>query len=156
MQRSSETVNSARRRVVVGVDGSKSSVDALQWADRLAGTLGAQIDAVTAWNYPSSYGMSAWPVGWNPAAEADAALQHTLRLAFGDSMPAGLTAVVSEGHPANILVEASSGAELLVVGSRGHGGFVGLLIGATSAHCAEHAACSVFIAHDGPPDKAVG
>jgi nucleotide-binding universal stress UspA family protein len=155
MQPTSETANSTRRRIVVGVDGSKSSVDALHWAERLATALGAQIDAVTAWNYPSSYGMSAWPVDWNPAADADAALQHALRLAFGDSTPAGLIAVVSEGHPANILVEASSGAELLVVGSRGHGGFVGLLIGATSAHCAEHAACSVFIAHDGPPDAPV-
>ena len=118
MQPSSETVNSVRRRVVVGVDGSKSSVEALHWADRLATARNAHIDAITAWYHPSSYGMSAWPVEWNPATDADAALQHTLRLAFGDRTPAGLTAVVREGHPANILVEASSGAELLVVGSR--------------------------------------
>jgi nucleotide-binding universal stress UspA family protein len=139
-----------RRHVVVGVDGSKSSVEALQWAQLMATALGAQIDAVTSWQYPVSYGVSAWLADWDPAADAAAILEDALALAFGDDRPEGLQTTVREGHPASILVEASSKAELLVVGSRGHGGFTGLLIGATSAHCAEHAACSVFVAHDAP------
>ena len=139
-----------RRHIVVGVDGSKASVEALLWARVLGRTLDAELDAVMAWEYPYSYGVSAWAVEWDPSSDAALVLEHTLQLAFGDDQPAGLTSVVKEGHPANVLVEASTGAELLVVGSRGHGGFVGLLIGATSAHCAEHAPCSVLVTHNAP------
>jgi nucleotide-binding universal stress UspA family protein len=142
--------SSTRRRIVVGVDSSKASVEALLWARVLAPTLDAELDAVIAWEYPISYGVSAWAVEWDPAADAATVLEHTVALAFGDDRPAGLRTVVTEGHAANVLVEASSGAELLVVGSRGHGGFVGLLIGATSAHCAEHAECSVLVTHNAP------
>lgn len=140
----------AGRRIVVGVDGSKASVEALLWARVLGSTLDARLQAVLAWEYPYSYGVSAWAAEWDPSVDAAGILAHTVRLAFGDDPPAGLTTVVTEGHPANVLVDASAGAELLVVGSRGHGGFVGLLIGATSAHCAEHAPCSVLVTHDAP------
>ena len=139
-----------RRHIVVGVDGSKASVEALLWARVMGTTLDAELDAVLAWEYPMSYGVSAWAVEWEPAVDAAKVLEHTVQLAFGDDRPAGLKKVVTEGHPANVLVKASSGAELLVVGSRGHGGFMGLLIGATSAHCAEHAPCSVLVTHDAP------
>ena len=139
-----------RRRIVVGVDGSKSSVDALLWAQLMGTTLDAEIDAVSCWQFPVGYGASPGLSEWDPATDAATILAHTLRLAYGDAEPAGLTSVVSQGHPASVLVSASSGAELLVVGSRGHGGFVGLLIGATSSYCAEHATCSVLVVHDAP------
>jgi nucleotide-binding universal stress UspA family protein len=147
---SAATTDTDRRRIVVGVDGSKSSVEALLWARLMGTTLGAELDVVTAWEYPVSYGVSGWLAEWDPSRDAGVLLEDTLRLAFGDVRPTGLTTIVREGHPANILVEASAGAELLVVGSRGHGGFVGLLIGATSSHCAEHAPCSVLVTHNAP------
>ncbi|WP_375503481.1 universal stress protein [uncultured Jatrophihabitans sp.] len=139
-----------RRRIVVGVDGSKASIEALQWARVMGTAFDAELDAVLAWEYPASYGISGWLGEWDPSADAASMLEHTLQLAFGDDRPAGITTTVTEGHPANVLVDASGGAELLVVGSRGHGGFVGLLIGATSAHVAEHARCTVLVTHDSP------
>ena len=63
--------------------------------------------------------------------------------------------VVREGGAAKVLLEASEGAVMLVVGSRGHGGFAGLLLGSVSANVAEHAGCPVFIVHgDQPPPPA--
>ena len=68
---------------------------------------------------------------------------------FGDQRPAGLKLElqVREGGAAKVLLGASEGADMLVVGSRGHGGFAGLLLGSVSANVAEHASCPVFIVH---------
>jgi nucleotide-binding universal stress UspA family protein len=140
-----------RRRIVVGVDGSESSIHALEWAQRLGSGIGAEIDAITTWEYPATYGMSAGlPAEWNPAEDAAQTLATALKSAFDDDEPGGIRSVIVEGHPAKVLLDASVDAEMLVVGSRGHGGFVGLLIGATSAYCAEHALCPVVVVHDKP------
>ena len=140
-----------RRRIVVGVDGSESSIHALEWAERLGSGIGAEIDALTTWEYPTKYGVSAGlPLEWNPADDAAQILATALKSAFGDDEPDGIRSVILEGHPAKLLLDASVDAEMLVVGSRGHGGFVGLLIGATSAYCAEHAQCPVVVVHDKP------
>ena len=58
-----------------------------------------------------------------------------------------------QGAPAGVLVAASRDADLLVVGSRGHGGFVGLLLGSVSQQCAHHAECPVVIVHAAPREK---
>jgi nucleotide-binding universal stress UspA family protein len=139
------------RRVVVGVDGSASSINALRTAAAVATATGAELDAVTAWEYPASYGWAGGAIEWRPDQDATQLLTTAVDEAFGDSKPTGLRCIVREGHPAKILIEASSGAELLVVGSRGHGGFVGLLLGSVSAYCAEHAACPVLVAREPQP-----
>ena len=134
-------------RVVVGVDGSSSSVAALRWAARVGGALGLQIDAVTSWEYPASYGLAGAAGGWDPEVDAGAVLARTVHTAFDGAAPAGLRTHVRRGHPAPVLLEASHHVELLVVGSRGHGGFAGLLLGSVSAQCAEHAGCPVVVVH---------
>ena len=139
-----------RRRIVVGVDGSASSVDALRWAGQLGKALACEIDAVTSWQYPMSYGMAALPVEWIPADDAAQGLANALKSAFGDDQPDGIQSRVVEGNPAAVLIEASTGAELLIVGRRGHGGFVGLLIGSVSTACAEHAGCPVLVTRSAP------
>ncbi|MFZ2176054.1 MAG: universal stress protein [Rhodococcus sp. (in: high G+C Gram-positive bacteria)] len=141
------------RRIVVGVDGSESSIDALRWAARLAGPLGADIEAVAAWEFPTYYGLAAVPADYRPDVDAAQILTDSLTSAFGDTAPAGLHESVREGHPARVLVEASRGAEMLIVGSRGHGGFTGLLLGSVSSHCAEHAACPVLVVHPKSPEN---
>lgn len=137
----------AGKRIVVGVDGSGHSQDALRWGAHLAAIYGAQLDAVTAWEYPASYGWAAVPQDWNPGKDMQEVLQDTVHKVFGDQPPAGLTLHVGEGSAAKVLIDAAAGATMLVVGSRGHGGFAGLLLGSVSGNVAEHATCPVLIIH---------
>jgi nucleotide-binding universal stress UspA family protein len=145
------TTQSSGPRIVVGVDGSEPSRLALRWAAFLAAPLGATVDAVIAWQLPVTYGWAA--PQWDPHAEMTAVLDESVRAVFGDQPPVPIRAQAREGGAARVLVEASHGARMLVVGSRGHGGFVGLLIGSVSASVAEHATCPVLVVHgdQGPP-----
>lgn len=150
-----------RDHVVVGVDGSEHSRHALQWARFLAGTLDASILAVAAWQPLTVHG--AMGTGWaaplpdfDPDVAAWSALEQTLDDVFGAERPAGLEVSVAEGNPAKVLLESSRGARMLVVGSRGYGGFTGLLLGAVSSACARHATCPVLVAHGTTPPPGPG
>jgi nucleotide-binding universal stress UspA family protein len=134
-------------RIVVGVDGSQHSRDALRWAAQVGSGFGARLDAVSAWEYPPALGWSVVPDDWDPAGDTQKVLEQTVAEVFGDEPPAGLRLQVHEGGAAKILIDASQGAIMLVVGSRGHGGFAGLLLGSVSANVAEHAPCPVLIIH---------
>jgi nucleotide-binding universal stress UspA family protein len=138
-------VHSSAGRLVVGVDGSESSVAALRWAARVAPALGVQIDVVITWSYPATYGTAGGVTDWRPDQDAATVIDAVLGRVFGDGRPAGLRTILREGHAAHVLVEASRGASLLVVGSRGYGGFSGLLLGSVSRYCAEHAFCPVVV-----------
>jgi nucleotide-binding universal stress UspA family protein len=153
---STEQTPPAEDRIVVGVDGSKSSQQALRWARFLADTTGCSMEAVIAWQPLSAYswgtmGWAAYPADWDPAADAGKAITDTVEEAFGPSPAADITITVREGGAAQVLLEASVGARMLVVGSRGHGGFAGLLLGSVSSACAEHASCPVLVVHGQTP-----
>ncbi|GAA2740893.1 universal stress protein [Kitasatospora cinereorecta] len=136
----------ARRRIVVGVDGSPSSIDALRWAVEQAHAVGAVVEAVTAWQYPVS-------PGWTGTAAADEYVlgiaRKTLDSAIAEASdpepPVRIGARVVEAGAVPALLEAARDAELLVVGSRGHGGFAGALLGSVSQHCVQHAPCPVVV-----------
>lgn len=132
--------------IVVGVDGSAPSLLALRWAGALAPLLKARIRAVTCWQFQIAVGTFI-PVIWDPEEEARKVCAAAVDTAFHGAPPAGLEMVAAQGQPAKVLVEESSKAQLVVVGSRGHGGFEGLLLGAVSATVAEHAKCPVLVAH---------
>ena len=132
-------------RVIVGVDGSPASAAALREAARLASDRGADLVAITTWRIPVGYG--GYPAGWYPELDAKSALDATAKAVFGESLPSNYSQIVREGIPAHVLIEESRDAELLVVGSRGHGGFGGLLLGSVSQACAEYAKCPVLILH---------
>jgi nucleotide-binding universal stress UspA family protein len=143
-----------QRPVVVGIDGSDSSIDALRTAQRLAVALGAPLRVVAAWRYRAA-GFGLPPLGLvpvmldpSPKDEAKAVMSRSLKAVFGDEAPAGVQTAIIEGAAAETLIGESRNAELLVVGSRGRGGFAGLLLGSVSAACAEHAHSSVLIVHD--------
>jgi nucleotide-binding universal stress UspA family protein len=137
-------------RIVVGVDGSPSSVIALRWAIKQADLNGSAVEAVTAWQIPAA--MTGY--GWAPVPVADCsdmeliakrALEEAIAEAAG---PGGIPLVhgeIVQGLPAQVLIDASVGADLLVVGSRGHGGFAGALLGSVSQHCVHHAHCPILI-----------
>jgi nucleotide-binding universal stress UspA family protein len=133
--------------IVVGVDGSEQSKEALRWAARLSVSIVAPIVAITSWRTPGeySYGYASIPSDWNPKVDAEKLLEQTLDDVFGSERPASLSVIVSNGHPAQVLLDASKEAAMLIVGSRGHGGFTGLLLGSVSANCAEHATCPVLV-----------
>jgi nucleotide-binding universal stress UspA family protein len=138
----------ADARIVVGVDGSDHSKEALAWAAHMAQLTGDALVIVTTWHLPAAAG--AWgifPEDWNPADDALAAVNDAIKEVLGPEEAANATVVVRNGAPAHELIDESSDARMLVVGSRGLGGFTGLLLGSVSAQCAEHAHCPVVIVH---------
>jgi len=136
--------------VVVGVDGSAESVAALRWAARYATATGARVRALLAWHYPTAAGEA--PVGVAPEAireQTEAQMHQTLdeaiaKVAAGQDT-AGVERSTAYGHPAQALIEASREADLLVVGSHGHGAFTGMLVGSVSIHCVTGAFCPVVV-----------
>lgn len=135
-------------RIVVGVDGSEESLAALRWAGEEAELRHGKVEAVHAWSYPPMAFIPAMvPPAAFPhealAAEAEAVLDHAC-----NQLPDGGTNVqriLVQGSPAQVLIDSAIGADLLVVGSRGRGGFAGLLLGSVSQQCAHHASCPVVI-----------
>jgi nucleotide-binding universal stress UspA family protein len=132
-------------RIVVGIDGSECSKDALRWAARQARFTGAVLDAVIGWQYPVFYGWAPGPQDFDFGAAAGQALTEALDEVLGADRPAGLRARVVDGRAAQVLVDVSAGADLLVVGSRGHGGLVDALLGSVSTYCVQHAQCPVTV-----------
>jgi len=139
----------ANHRIVVGVDGSASSKAALAWAIQQAMLTGATVEAVIGWHYPTAYGGVPFaPIGVMDTDFAGMAAR-VLGKAISDTVdpasPVKVSSTVREGNAAQILLDVADGAELLVVGSRGHGGFTEALIGSVSQNCVHHAKCPVVI-----------
>lgn len=146
--------------VVVGVDGSAGAAEALRWAIAEARLRTASLRIVHAW----TYGYMGTPLGFAGMGGFDSyaspridgvdlqrAAEDLLERAIGE-VAGGVEAVdserqVVEGGAAQVLIGAAAGADLLVVGSRGHGGFVGLLLGSVSQQCVSHAPCPVVVVH---------
>jgi nucleotide-binding universal stress UspA family protein len=142
--------------IVVGVDGSPGSLVALQWAAREARLRGAALRVVMAWQMPTTYGSAnVVGLGTDPAMDAQAVLSEaaeneTSRLGaeVDPDLDVQMSWEVVQGHPAKALIDAAASADLLVVGSRGHGGFVGALLGSVSQHVVTHASCPVVVIPD--------
>ena len=143
-----------KSRIVVGIDGSDGSKRALRWAATLAGLLGARIDAVTTWELPTGSLLRALPASYSPEPDVEQLLTDTVDAVLGTDRPADMRLKVLEGPAAQTLITVAEGALMLVVGSRGLGGFTGVLLGSVSARVAEHASCPVLVVHgeNGTPD----
>ncbi|MDQ2755702.1 MAG: universal stress protein [Actinomycetota bacterium] len=143
-------------RVVVGVDGSDASLAALRWASFVAEATDSSLDVVAVWQPTTAFGLmgegwGALPTDWDPDAVTREALEQAMASVFGDDVPLTCESRVIEGNIAQVLLETSADARMLVVGSRGHGGFASLLLGSVSAACAEHATCPVLVIHGTTP-----
>ncbi|MEV0702795.1 universal stress protein [Saccharopolyspora sp. NPDC050389] len=138
-------------RVVVGVDGSPGSRAALRWAVRYAEQCGGEITALMAWSAPVFVeAMPMPPIVSDDESRARA--EWELRKAVDETTALLATSArvrreVVRGHAARALLDRARGADLLVVGSRGHGGFGGVLLGSVSMHCVSHAHCPVVVVH---------
>ncbi len=108
-------------RIVVGTDGSPSSIAALEWAANQAQLTGAALEVLMTWEWPTSYGWSIVPDNYDPTRDCEKVLAEVLAPIQEAHPDLPIRPAVIEGHPAPLLVKASHGADLLVVGSRGHG-----------------------------------
>ena len=129
--------------VVAAVDGSEESRLALRWAFEYAQMAGAPVEAIIAWETPPTYGLAPSYDDVDFEKKAHETLEKTIRSVLGDSALVSLR--VERGHPAPILIAVSERAQLLVVGSRGHGAFAGMLLGSVSQHCVHRAHCPVVV-----------
>lgn len=130
--------------VVVGVDASDASRHALRWASRYAKLTGARLEVVHAWHAAEEY---VWLPQLPPPTDVTEVAKNAVEQLVAESVDPDVETVVSvvEGHATRVLADAAKGAALLVVGSRGRGGFDGLTLGSVSAQCAVHARCSVVV-----------
>ena len=148
-QPQAETDHDGSRRVLVGVDGSESSIRALRWAARQAGFMGAALEVVTVWTFPEH----AAPLGIVPHVPwpeellvvAQDELDKLVDRVLPERDPHRVHAHVIRGSAAPVLLEAAQDADLLVVGSRGRGTFAELLLGSVSERCMRHAKCPVVV-----------
>lgn len=143
--------DAATSPIIVGVDGSEQSIEALRYGAKLAAAFGSPLNVVITWDFPVTLD-SYYPVNWSPENDAQTILDETIDTAFGDARPEKITTAVLHGAAARSLIEASKDAGMLVLGSRGRGGFVGLMLGSVSSSCAAHAHCPVVIIHH-PEEK---
>jgi nucleotide-binding universal stress UspA family protein len=168
---SSEPLASADRpqqsgRIVVGVDASQGSLSALLWAFGEARARKIPVHAVLAWQYHPGWadpGLgSMFPLGYRPGAgvppdeftDAAASVKNLLGAAISKATesdpdsatdPVRITQETVEGHAAQVLLESVSECDMLVIGSHGHGGFIGAMLGSVSHHVVSHSRCPVVV-----------
>ncbi|MFI0978147.1 universal stress protein [Streptomyces sp. NPDC021093] len=135
----------AAGRIVVGVDGSEQSVRALQWAATQAGLTGAELDAVTAWEFPTWGGLIPENATYDPEKQAAHVLADTVTKALGSQAATSVTCHTVKGNAAEALLTRSAGADLLVVGARGHTGLKATVLGSVSLHVVQHSAVPVTV-----------
>ncbi len=136
--------------VLVAHDGSRHSTEALRVALRHAAALGWPVTVVRAWSIVTAPRPDTWERGYVPpvddfAAATLAALKRDIAAAVAEHPEVDVAATVVQGSPGEALIEASDRVDLLVVGSRGRGGFAGLLLGSVSDQVVRHAHCPVLV-----------
>lgn len=134
---------SRQRRIVVGVDGSAASKAALDWAIRQGARTGAVVEVVTAYYW---FPMPIEDIDFKGLATRMA--EDAIFEAPDPGLPVKIVSKVVHGSPAKVLLEESAAAELLVVGSRGHGAVAEALLGSVTHHCVHHATCPVVVVRD--------
>jgi nucleotide-binding universal stress UspA family protein len=131
-------------RVVVGVDGSGNSRSALLWAlDHARGD--DEVVAVHVWDLRMTTGLEGIALDLEEFEAAARTTLHEVVASLDEADAARVTEEVRQGHPGHALIELSEGADLLVVGARGHGGFLALLLGSVSTYAVHHARCPVVV-----------
>ena len=137
-------------RIVVGVDGSKESRQALDWACDQAGPDGKEVLVVSVWSEPMvpvdlPNGAYPWGVATDPVRDLRRMLLDVMSEAQRRYPGVRMRAEISSGHAAQQLIKLSERADQVVVGARGHGGFTGMLIGSVSQHVLAHSTCTVVV-----------
>jgi len=144
-----ETTVSTWKTIVVGVDGSPSSRTALTWAAAEAADHGADLVVINVWEHtlPPPTGSVSVSERYvpDPSQRTAEDLVNVIKEELGENPPVLVQPQVKQGNPAKVLIDQSEKADLLVVGTRGHGGFRGLVLGSVSQHVAAYANCPVTV-----------
>lgn len=135
--------------IVVGVDGSETSIEALREARRLAEPLNAAIEAIICWDLPAMIILQDEKAF---SQNAEKLLLQAVEKAFGTDRPVNLRTTLVRGPARQSLIEASSRARMLVVGRRGHSALGGWFVGSVSGACVARAHCPVLVVHT-PEDQ---
>ena len=145
----------AKARIVVGVDGSAGSRSALRWAAKQAALQGSSLHVVHVVHYPIGFGPTLYPTTNLEivAARAEDFAAQVVKETLGCERRAGLTVQGGVGSAAEVLLRQAQGADMLVIGTRGSGGFAGLLLGSVSHHCVHHAPCPVVVVPGQSPEQ---
>ncbi|MGW2480764.1 universal stress protein [Streptomyces sp. NPDC001571] len=143
-------MNEARKPLVmVGVDGSRNSMDALRWAVEHAASIEGRVHAVMCWEWsrnPLGMGTTGLASGMvSPEEMAREKLAEVIQEALGDRPVVPVHPRVMQGSPAHVLVEVSQDARTMVVGTRGYGGFKNALLGSVSQQVVQYAHCTVAV-----------
>lgn len=146
----SDPVPAPRDSIVVGHDGSDGADHALAEALDLADHLHAPVVVVRAWSIATAPRPANWEFGYvssfdEYAAAVHDALAQDARTAVEQHPAVSVSYRAVHASPAACLIDVSRQARLLVVGSRGHGGIAGMLLGSVSEQCVRHAACPVLV-----------
>jgi nucleotide-binding universal stress UspA family protein len=147
-----ESTTTRHGQVLVAVDGSPASIEAVRYGHSMAVLLGARLTVVTAWE-PLRHGVLP-PISTHPFQAAEQLVALSVLAAFRGEVVPEYETVAVEGDPVDGLVRLSRDADLLVIGSRGHSGFAGALLGSISGACAAHAHCPVTVVHAPPATSA--
>ncbi|MGH4030194.1 universal stress protein [Actinomycetota bacterium Odt1-20B] len=142
-----------KQLIVVGVDGSRHSLAALRWAAGQAELAGGLVHAVMSWEWSTNpFNMGAKGRDGEPVTPEEAA-REKLATALAETFPGGtvpdaVKGRAVQGDPAHVLVEESQSASLLVVGTRGYGGFKSAMLGSVSQQVVQYAACTVVVVRE--------
>lgn len=141
--------------IVVGIDGSRGSESALRFAAEEAKLHDVKLRVVTAWHIGATIYMSTSALAQvDPETlqrEAQKVAEEEVERVLGPQRSENIEVVARQGDAAGVMIDESKRAQILVVGSRGHGGFTGLLLGSVGQQCASHSLCPVVVVH--PPPK---
>ena len=141
------------KMVVVGVDGSETSIEALKDGAAFARMVDADLRIITTWDYVAYEDVGGV---FDPEREAETAARYVAHAVFGETVPDWVSIDIVLGRPGEAMVRASEKAVLLVVGSRGHNAALRFLLGSTSTYCAVRAKCPVMIVHKTDHEDARG
>lgn len=137
-------------RIIVGVDGSEQSRKALEYACTAAAESGAEVVALSTWTEPPlpidpPFGSFPWGVSSTMREAVTQLVEGVVDDAEAGHPDVKIHRRIEPGNAAQALIEASKEADLVVVGSHGHGGFAGMLLGSVSQHVVAHSSCTVAV-----------
>lgn len=149
------TTTVSTQRIVVGIDGSETARQALRWAADEAALRSADLEVVLVWSYPYYVdpvgGVYPLPSMFDATEQRERGLlDEEIKTVLGEAPTINIVRTTRCGSTAPELLDAAKGADLLVLGSRGRGGFMSMLLGSTSMHCVQHSPCPVIVIPHSP------